>query len=286
MTNYALPVLSGDSGFRSYLLAIHKFPILGANEEYMLAKRWSERGDYDAAHRLVTSHLRLVAKIASGFKGYGMPIADLIAEGNIGLMKAVKKFDPERGFRVSTYAMWWIKAAIQEYVLRSWSLVKMGTGAAHKKLFFNLKRLKKRIMTADNGEYLYPEHIKEIASELDVSEKDVVDMDNRMIASDQRLNAPLSLGDDSGSTYLDFLPSTDENHEDIYVNNELYNNKKSLFAEAMTQLNEREQDIITKRRLSEPAVTLEELSQLYGVSRERIRQIENRAMGKLTEYVT
>ena len=281
---YNLPALSNDNGFQSYMAKINKFPILNADEEYMLAKRWSEHSDYDAAHKLVTSHLRLVAKIASGFKGYGLPITDLIAEGSIGLMQAVKKFDPERGFRLSTYAMWWIKASIQEYILRSWSLVKVGSSATQKRLFFNLRRLKKHIGVMEQGENLYPEQITEIANELDVSEGEVIAMDNRMGASDQYLDAPVNRNGE-GTTGVELLASPDKTQEEQLEETQLQNQSHNILNQALSSLNERERDIIIKRRLSDPVVTLDNLSKHYGVSRERIRQIENRAMEKLTEKV-
>ena len=283
MTKQNLPVLHSDSGFSQYMAEIRKFPMLEAEEEYMLAKRWSEHGDYDAAHRLVTSHLRLVAKIAQGFRGYGLPVTDLVAEGNIGLMQAVKKFEPEKGFRLSTYAMWWIRAAIQEYILKSWSVVKVGTSAAQKRLFFNLKKMKNRIGAVDQNS-LSDEQIAEIAEELDVSARDVVDMDQRMTANDRFLNAPA--GDDSKSDWIDLLEDDSESHEVILANREEQDNKRSMLYDAMDALNARERDIIMKRRLAEDPQTLEELSQTYEVSRERIRQIEARAMEKLTAAVT
>ena len=280
----ALPALSPEQGLRSYLNEIQKFPILEADVEYMLAKRWSEKGDYEAAQKLVTSHLRLVAKLAMGFRGYGLPVGELIAEGNIGLMQAVKKFDPEKGFRLSTYAMWWIKASMQEFILRSWTVVKVGTSAAQKKLFFNLKRMKNRLSHYDNDTDLPPELVAEIAKELDVQEKDVVDMNRRMIAQDQQLNAPMGGVDgESGGQWMDMLADESDNQEVLYADREEYEQKQAIFLQAMDALNEREQAIITERRLSEEPKTLEELSHVYGVSRERVRQIEARAMEKLTK---
>ncbi len=278
----ALPVLV-DGGFKAYLKQIRIYPVLEAEEEYMLAKRWSEHGDYDAAHRLVTSHLRLVAKMAMKFRGYGLPMSDLVAEGNIGLMQAVKKFDPDKGFRLSTYAIWWIRAAIQEYILRSWSLVKVGSSAAQKKLFFNLRRLKQGLQAVDSGD-LRPEHVEAISQKLGVSEQDVVDMNRRMIASDQFLDAPVR--DDSNSTYGDLMPSGEINQEDAVVEYQETSRKHGMLVKAMSLLSPRERDVIRARRLQEPAATLEDLSQQFGVSRERIRQIEVRAMEKLTETVT
>lgn len=280
----ALPVISPDGGLRSYMQEIQKFPVLTADEEYALAKRWTDDMDYDAAHKLVTSHLRLVAKIASGYRGYGLPMAELVSEGNIGLMQAVKKFDPEKGFRLSTYAMWWIRASIQEFVLRSWSLVKMGSSAAQKRLFFNLKKVKKSLERVDASATLTPDEIRFIANELDVKEQDVIDMDYRMGANDQRLDAPLTRDGDSGA-YLDFLADPSESQEETLGDHQEYAQKRELMVEAMESLNERERDIIFHRRLSEDQVTLEELSQRYNISRERVRQIEARAMDKMTKFV-
>ena len=277
-----LPVLV-DGGFKAYLRQIRQYPMLGAEEEYMLAKRWSEHGDYDAAHRLVTSHLRLVAKMAMKFRGYGLPMSDLVAEGNIGLMQAVKKFDPEKGFRLSTYALWWIRAAIQEYVLRSWSLVKVGTSAAQKKLFFNLRKLKNGLQSIDAGE-LHPDNVRAIAETLDVSAQDVIDMDRRMIAADQYLDAPMR--DDSGSTYGDMMPSGEMNQEEVFAEHQEQTYQHKMLVQAMSSLNDRERDVIRARRLQEPPATLEDLSQQFGVSRERIRQIEVRAMEKLAAAVS
>lgn len=280
-TPRSLPVLV-DGGFKAYLRQIRSYPMLDAEEEYMLAKRWSEHGDYDAAHRLVTSHLRLVAKMAMKFRGYGLPLSDLVAEGNIGLMQAVKKFDPDKGFRLSTYALWWIRAAIQEYVLRSWSLVKVGTSAAQKKLFFNLRKLKHGLQAVDAGE-LRPENVQAIAETLDVSAQDVIDMDRRMIAADQYLDAPMR--DDSGSTYGDMMPSGELNQEEVFAEHQEQTYQQKMLVQAMSALNEREREVIRARRLREPAATLDELSQQFGVSRERIRQIEVRAMEKLSAAV-
>ncbi len=280
----ALPVLSTDDGLRQYLRDIQKFPVLDADEEYRLAKRWTEDGDYQAAQTLVTSHLRLVAKMASQYRGYGLPITDLIAEGNIGLMQAVKKFEPDRGFRLSTYAMWWIKASIQEFVLRSWSLVKMGTSAAQKKLFFNLRKMRKRLHQIDDGKALTPDEIRIIASELDVSEQDVVDMDMRMGAHDQFLNAPMSNDGESGE-WGDMLADTRDTHDITIADHEDFAQKRGLMVNAMKDLNERERDIIAARRLKDEPDTLEELAQRYGISRERVRQIEARALEKMTQHV-
>ena len=279
----ALPAISPDGGLRRYLQEIQKFPILTADEEYMLAKRWVEYTDYDAAHQLVTSHLRLVAKIASGYRGYGLPMSELIAEGNIGLMQAVKKFEPERGFRLSTYAMWWIRASIQEFVLRSWSLVKMGTSAAQKRLFFNLKKMRKRLKTVDDGKTLTPDEIRSIAHELNVNEQDVIDMDQRMGAHDPNLNA--KIGGDGDAEWGDMLADPADSHELVLAEQEDFQQKRALMLEAMDQLNEREREIILQRRLSEDAMTLEALSEQFGISRERVRQIETRALEKMTQFV-
>lgn len=280
----ALPAISADGGLRQYLQEIQKFPILAPDEEYMLAKRWTEDGDYEAAHQLVTSHLRLVAKIASGYRGYGLPISELIAEGNIGLMQAVKKFEPEKGFRLSTYAMWWIRASIQEFVLRSWSLVKMGSSAAQKRLFFNLKKMKKRLKDVDDSKSLTPDEIRIIAQELDVNEQDVIDMDQRMSAHDQRLNAPIN-HDGEGAEWGDMLADPSESHEAVLGDHEEFMQKRALMSKAMDSLSDREREIVIERRLQDDPITLEELSQRYGISRERVRQIEVRAVEKMTEYV-
>lgn len=241
-STHALPTLSSDAGLRRYLAEIQKFPMLDADEEYMLAKRWSEYADYEAAHTLVTSHLRLVAKIASGYRGYGLPMSELIAEGNIGLMTAVKKFEPEKGFRLSTYAMWWIRASIQEFVLRSWSLVKMGTSATQKKLFFNLKKMRKRLKTIDDGKTLTPDEIRQIATELNVHEQDVIDMDSRMLASDKNLNA--RIGHDGDAEWGDMLADPAASHEDILAEDQETRLKKKLMMQALASLNEREKEII------------------------------------------
>ncbi len=280
---FALPALSPENGLSAYLQDIQKFPILEADEEYMLAKRWADDGDYDAAHKLVTSHLRLVAKIAMGYRGYGLPVNELISECNIGLMQAVKKFDPERGFRLSTYAMWWIKAAIQEFVLKSWSVVKVGTSAAQKRLFFNLKRMKQRLKHYDDHTDLTPSMVKEIAEELDVSEKDVVDMDRRMIANDQNLNA--RIGQDGENEWIDLLEEPSESQEELLGNRQEYGQKRGMMQAAMATLNDRERHIIAERKLKENPATLEELSQIYEISRERVRQIEARALEKMTQFV-
>ncbi len=283
MSIATLPVTSAQGGLSHYLAEIQKFPMLEAEEEYMLAKRYVQHEDMQAAQRLVTSHLRLVVKIASKFRGYGLPYAEMISEGNIGLMQAVKRFDPERGFRLSTYAIWWIKAAIQEYILRSWSLVKVGTSLAQKKLFFNLKRLKRQINAADNSD-LTPDEVSEIAGELDVSEAEVVAMNRRMIAHDRSLNATVS--HDSDDEWGDFLADDEDSPEVQAVEQQETSHRRSLLHDAMQSLKERERDIFIKRRLNDPAITLEELSQQYSVSRERIRQIENRAFEKVQAFIT
>lgn len=275
----ALPVLSADTSLVAYMEKVSKLPYLSAEEEYMLAKRFADYGDVNAAHKLVSSHLRLVVKIAGGFRGYGLPIMEIISEGNVGLMQAVKKFDPEKGFRLSTYAMWWIKAAMQEYVLRSWSLVKLGTTAAQKKLFFNLKRLKSRLKKVDTTR-LSPDEIQSIANELDVSERDVVEMDERLSFSDQSLNAPV-LGDEQGDEMINYLESDQKSQEVLVVEQSEAEYQRALLKRAMEDLNDRERDIIIKRRMQDSAATLEELSELYSISRERVRQIEVRAFEKL-----
>jgi RNA polymerase sigma-32 factor len=274
-----IPAGGGEAGLNRYLTEIKKFPILTPEEEYMLAKRWTEHQDTDAAARLVNSHLRLVAKIAMGYRGYGLPLAELISEGNIGLMQGVKKFEPERGFRLATYAMWWIRASIQEFILRSWSLVKMGTTAAQKKLFFNLRRMKNRIEAFEEGD-LKPEDVTKIATDLGVSEEDVVSMNRRMaMGGDTSLNVPLR--DDSEGSWQDFLVDSEPLQDERVAEAEETRIRHDLLVEAMESLNERERHILTERRLTDDPKTLEELSQVYDVSRERIRQIEVRAFEKL-----
>jgi len=274
-----IPASGGEAGLNRYLAEIKKFPILTPEEEYMLAKRWTEHQDTDAAARLVNSHLRLVAKIAMGYRGYGLPLAELISEGNIGLMQGVKKFEPERGFRLATYAMWWIRASIQEFILRSWSLVKMGTTAAQKKLFFNLRRMKNRIEAFEEGD-LKPEDVKKIATDLGVTEEDVVSMNRRMaMGGDTSLNVPLR--DDSEGSWQDFLVDSEPLQDERVAEAEETRIRHDLLVEAMESLNERERHILTERRLTDEPKTLEELSQVYDVSRERIRQIEVRAFEKL-----
>jgi RNA polymerase sigma-32 factor len=274
--------LSPEQGLNRYLQEVRKFPMLERDEEFMLAKRWIEQQDSIAAEKMVTSHLRLVAKIAMGYRGYGLPIGEVISEGNVGLMQAVKKFDPDKGFRLSTYAMWWIRAAIQEYVLRSWSLVKMGTTAAQKKLFFNLRRLKGEMKAIEDGD-LTPEHVTKIATKLGVKEEEVTSMNRRMgHGGDASLN--VSIGSEDGSSeWQDWLQDDTETQEEALAQDQEHNAKMELLKTAMTALNEREQDIISKRRLADKPVTLEELAIIYGVSRERIRQIEARAFEKLQE---
>ncbi|PHR91410.1 MAG: RNA polymerase sigma factor RpoH [Robiginitomaculum sp.] len=273
--------LSPEQGLSSYLNEIRKFPMLKPDEEFMLAKRWAQNQDSQAAERMVTSHLRLVAKIAMGYRGYGLPIGEVISEGNVGLMQAVKKFDPDRGFRLSTYAMWWIRAAIQEYVLRSWSLVKMGTTAAQKKLFFNLRRMKGEMKAIDDGD-LHPDQVKKIATRLNVKESEVVSMNRRMGGGgDASLNVPIG-GEDGGGQWQDWLE--DENfkrQDDVLGEAQEHDARMDLLKDAMKDLNEREQHILSERRLSEKPKTLEELAKVYKVSRERIRQIEARAFEKL-----
>ncbi|MEN3971343.1 RNA polymerase sigma factor RpoH [Sphingomicrobium sp. XHP0235] len=278
----SIPSTGGEDGLNRYLSEIKKFPILTPEDEYMLATRWKEHGDTEAAAELVNSHLRLVAKIAMGYRGYGLPVSELISEGNIGLMQGVKKFEPERGFRLATYAMWWIRASIQEFILRSWSLVKMGTTAAQKKLFFNLRRMKNQIEAFEEGD-LKPEDVTHIATELGVSEDDVISMNRRMArGGDTSLNAPMRGADDEGDTqWLDTLHSEAPLQDEIVEDDEERRVRHELLMDAMSALNEREQHILTERRLTENPKTLEDLSQVYGVSRERIRQIEVRAFEKL-----
>lgn len=274
--------LSPDGSLSRYLREIRKFPMLEAQQEYMLAKSYADHQDTDAAHQLVTSHLRLVAKIAMGYRGYGLPLGEVIQEGNVGLMQAVKKFDAERGFRLATYAMWWIRASIQEYILRSWSLVKIGTTAAQKKLFFNLRKIKGQIDAIDGGQ-LTPEQVTEISDRLNVSPEDVEQMDGRMSGSDRSLNAPISHGGDDSGEWQDWLEDDREDPEAALVVSDEMDVRREMMQQAMSVLNEREIDILTARRLSEPAATLEELSQKHDVSRERIRQIETRAFEKLRD---
>src|SRR3954471_7691728 len=277
-----LPVLNGESGLSRYLAEIRKFPMLEPQEEYMYAKRWREHEDRTAAHHLVTSHLRLVAKIAMGYRGYGLPISEVVSEGNVGLMQAVKRFEPEKGFRLATYAMWWIKASIQEYILRSWSLVKMGTTANQKKLFFNLRKAKSKINALDEGD-LRPDQVKLIAKRLGVPEQDVVDM-NRRLGGDASLNAPIRDDGDAGE-WQDWLVDNSPNQERVLAESEESDNRHKALIEALGVLNERERRIFEARRLADDPITLEELASEFGVSRERVRQIEVRAFEKVQRAV-
>jgi len=278
MSSRGLPALQGEGGLSRYLSEIRKFPLLQPEEEYMLAKAWREHEDPDAARKLVTSHLRLVAKIAMGYRGYGLPVSEIVAEGNVGLMQAVKRFEPDRGFRLATYAMWWIRAAIQEYILRSWSLVKMGTTAAQKKLFFNLRKAKTKINALEEGD-LSPEHLADIATKLGVSETEVVNMNRRLSAPDSSLNAPLK--SEGESEWQDWLVDDTLDQETRMAETEELGERKELLSAALGELTEREREILAARRLQDEPATLEELSQRYGVSRERVRQIEVRAFDKL-----
>jgi len=282
MSNYAnLPAPTPEGGLSRYLQDIRKFPMLEPEEEYMLAKRWVEEQDTEAAHKMVTSHLRLAAKIAMGYRGYGLPQAEVISEANVGLMQAVKRFDPEKGFRLATYAMWWIRASIQEYILRSWSLVKMGTTSAQKKLFFNLRKAKSRIGALDEGD-MHPDNVAKIATDLGVTEAEVISMNRRLSGGDASLNAMVGSADgESSMEWQDWLEDEDADQAADYEAKDELDTRRELLAEAMAVLNEREQDILTKRRLAEKVITLEELSEHYNVSRERIRQIEVRAFEKL-----
>ncbi len=276
-------IASGSAGLSRYLEEIRRFPMLEPNQEYMLAKRWQEHEDTDAAHQLVTSHLRLVARIAMGYRGYGLPISEVISEGNVGLMQAVKRFEPDKGFRLATYAMWWIRASIQEYILRSWSLVKMGTTAAQKKLFFNLRRAKGQLQALEEGD-LRPEHVKTIAKRLGVSEEDVVSM-NRRLGGDASLNAPIRADSESGE-WQDWLVDDTPDQEERLAESEELTQRRGFLAGALSSLNERERRIFEARRLSDDPATLEDLSAEFGVSRERIRQIEVRAFEKVQKAVT
>ncbi|AQT43436.1 RNA polymerase sigma-70 region 1.2 [Bartonella apihabitans] len=276
-------VANGDGGLTRYLEEIRRFPMLEPQEEYMLAKRYREHGDPKAAHKLVTSHLRLVAKIAMGYRGYGLPIGEVISEGNVGLMQAVKRFEPERGFRLATYAMWWIKASIQEYVLRSWSLVKMGTTANQKRLFFNLRKVKSKIQALDDGD-LNPEQVKEIATRLNVSEDDVISM-NRRLSGDTSLNAPIRASEGESGEWQDWLVDDSSSQEQLLIEEDELENRRAMLEKAMEGLNDREKRIFKARRLSDDPVTLEELSTEFGISRERVRQIEVRAFEKVQNAV-
>jgi len=278
----ALPIMTAEGGLTRYLEEIRRFPMLEPQEEFMLAKRWREHGDRDAAHKLVTSHLRLVAKIAMGYRGYGLPISEVISEGNVGLMQAVKRFEPDKGFRLATYAMWWIKASIQEYILRSWSLVKMGTTANQKKLFFNLRKAKSKISALQEGD-LRPDQVQTIAKRLGVTEQDVVDM-NRRLGGDASLNAPIREDGDSGE-WQDWLADDSESQETVMAEHEELDNRRKALSSALSVLNDRERRIFEARRLADDPVTLEELAEEFGVSRERVRQIEVRAFEKVQKAV-
>ena len=280
-TNYNLPVLSNEGGLALYLAQIKKFPMLDAEEEYMLAKNWRKTGNLKSAEKLVTSHLRLVAKIAMGYKGYGLPVNEMISEGNVGLMQAVKKFEPEKGFRLATYAMWWIKAAIQEYILRSWSLVKIGTTTAQKKLFFNLKKIKNKIAPRTEGD-LRNEHVSEIAKKLNVKEEEVVSMNRRLSGKEHSLNAPI--GED-GDQWQDWVVDKEMDQELRFAQQEEMGQRKALLQDSIKILNEREKEILYARRLIDEPLTLENLSKKYKISRERIRQIENKAFEKLQKHM-
>ncbi|MEJ8574126.1 RNA polymerase sigma factor RpoH [Microbaculum marinum] len=284
MANIGLPAVTAEGGLSRYLAEIRRFPMLEPNEEFMLAKRWREHDDREAAHKLVTSHLRLVAKIAMGYRGYGLPIGEIISEGNVGLMQAVKRFEPDKGFRLATYAMWWIRASIQEYILRSWSLVKMGTTANQKKLFFNLRKVKGQIAALDEGD-LNPEQIATISERLGVPEEDVVSM-NRRLSGDASLNAPLRVDGDGGGEWQDWLVDEQDTQETTLAETQELDNRKQMLANALEVLNDREKRIFTARRLDEDPLTLETLSEEFGVSRERVRQIEVRAFEKVQKAVT
>ena len=279
--NYNLPILSNEGGLSAYLAQIKKFPMLDAEEEYMLAKNWKQTGNLKSAEKLVTSHLRLVAKIAMGYKGYGLPVNEMISEGNVGLMQAVKKFEPEKGFRLATYAMWWIKASIQEYILRSWSLVKIGTTTAQKKLFFNLKKLKNQIAPRSEGD-LRNEHVTEIAKKLDVNEDEVISMNRRLAGKEHSLNAPV--GED-GDQWQDWVVDKGMDQELKFAQSEELDQRKDLLKESIKILNDREKEIIYSRRLTDEPLTLEDLSKKFKISRERIRQIENKAFEKLQKHM-
>ena len=276
--NSNVPSIGLEGSLVSYLTQIKKFPILSSEEEYMLAKKWRNRGDLKSAQKLITSHLRLVAKIAMGYRGYGLPVSEMVSEGNIGLMQAVKKFEPEKGFRLATYAIWWIKASIQDYILRSWSLVKMGTTAAQKKLFFNLKKIKNQL-SANNAGDLRAEHVDEISKRLNVKKEEVVSMNRRLLGKEKSLNDPIK--DEDGAEWQDWLVDNRKDQELKLSHKQEFAKKKKLMDNSMSILNPREKEILTARRLSEDIVTLEDLSKIYKVSRERIRQIETKAFEKL-----
>tara|TARA_B100001121_G_scaffold307450_1_gene328969 strand:- start:3919 stop:4833 length:915 start_codon:yes stop_codon:yes gene_type:complete len=282
MSNITLPSISSQGSLQKYLISIRKFPILEMEEEYTLAKMWKSKKDLNAAHKLVTSHLRLVAKIAMGYKGYGLPVADLISEGNIGLMQAVKRFDPDKGFRLATYAMWWIRAAIQEYILHSWSLVKIGTTAAQKKLFFNLRKIKNELKIINERD-LRPEDVKEISKRLSVDENEVHSMNSRMAGHDHSLNTPLK--HDSNTEWQDWIENKEESQETRLEESQEYKFRKTILINALASLNEREKYIFKARRIKEPQVTLEELSKKFNISRERVRQIEVRSFEKVQQYI-
>jgi len=283
MSTYAnLPAPSPEQGLNRYMQEIRKFPLLEPEEEYMLAKRWVDHQDSAAAHKMVTSHLRLAAKIAMGYRGYGLPQAEVISEANVGLMQAVKRFDPEKGFRLATYAMWWIRASIQEYILRSWSLVKLGTTSAQKKLFFNLRKAKAKVSALEKGD-LRPENVARIATDLNVSETEVIDMNRRLSGGDASLNATVGSDGEGTTQWQDWLEDEDSDQAGDYEARDEFDIRMNLLHQAMSVLNDREKDVLMKRRLAETPVTLEELSESYGVSRERIRQIEVRAFEKLQE---
>jgi RNA polymerase sigma-32 factor len=281
MSTYTnLPAPSPEQGLNRYLQEIRKFPLLEPEEEYMLAKRWVDHQDSGAAHQMVTSHLRLAAKIAMGYRGYGLPQAEVISEANVGLMQAVKRFDPEKGFRLATYAMWWIRASIQEYILRSWSLVKLGTTSAQKKLFFNLRKAKAKVGALEEGD-LRPENVAQIAKDLSVTEAEVVDMNRRLSGSDASLNATVGSDGESATQWQDWLEDEDSDQAEAYEEKDELDARRALLVQAMSVLNDREKDVLMQRRLADDPVTLEQLSESYGVSRERIRQIEVRAFEKL-----
>ena len=280
--NSNLPSIALEGSLSSYLTQIKKFPMLSAAEEYMLARSWKDRGDLKSAQKLITSHLRLVAKIAMGYRGYGLPVSEMVSEGNIGLMQAVKKFEPEKGFRLATYAMWWIKASIQEYILRSWSLVKMGTTSAQKKLFFNLKKIKNQLSINNKGD-LKTEHVEEISKRLNVKKEEVVSMNRRLLGKEKSLNAPIKDGD--GTEWQDWLVDEKIDQELKLSQQQEFNQRKNLMHDSMNVLNLREREILTARRLSEEVVTLEDLSKKYKISRERIRQIETKAFEKLQKVM-
>ncbi len=282
MSNITLPSISSQGSLQKYLGSIKKFPILELEEEYTLAKLWKNKKDLNAAHKLVTSHLRLVAKIAMGYRGYGLPVADLISEGNIGLMQAVKRFDPDKGFRLATYAIWWIRAAIQEHILHSWSLVKIGTTAAQKKLFFNLRKIKNELKLINDGD-LKPEDVKEISKRLSVDENEVYNMNSRMAGHDHSLNAPLK--HDSYVEWQDWIVAKEESQETKLEQSQEYKYRKTILLNALASLNEREKYIFKSRRISEPQLTLEELSKKFNISRERVRQIEVRGFEKVQQYI-